>query len=187
MGRFDFQGYSFSSAKEMERAKKEAESIEYTRTKIDFKNRDKLKRLYDSFIDKKTFVTPVGINFMKEIYDELSMYSVQPIQTVPVYVPLDKLQKGPGKLTQDFVDVVKKKNAEQEEQMQIKLRNLRIINVFLILLIVAMFLVVLFGKNSPLQDAEQRVLDKYASWEEQLKDREEAVTAKEQELTLPKK
>jgi hypothetical protein len=45
-----------------------------------------------------------------------------------------------------------------------------------------MFAVVIFGDNSPLKDAEKKIQDKYATWEEQLKEREQSVEEREQQL-----
>lgn len=180
MGRFEYQGYSFATAKEMDLAKKEAESIEYIKAKIDYKDRDKLKKMYDSLVEKQSFITPVGVAFMKEMYQEISMFSAQPVSGVPVTVPIE-LKQG-GKLTKEWKDKSEAKSKAKKEIYEVKLRNSRIINAFLIVLIIAMFAVVIFGKNSPFQDAEEKIQDKYATWEEELNQREQALDIREQGL-----
>lgn len=182
MGRFDFEGYSFATAKEMDLAKKEAESIAYIRAKLDFNDRDKLRKMYDSLAEKQSFITPVGIAFMSEIRNDLSMFSVQTVPGVPVTVPLELTKEKVGKLTSSFMQESEKRNALKKEIRDTKLRNSRIINFFLVLVILAMFGVVLFGNTPAFQDEEQKLQDKYASWQQQLEQKEQELNAKEQEL-----
>lgn len=184
MGRFEFQGYSFATAKEMDLAKKEVESIAYIRAKLDFKDRDKLRKMYDSFVEKQSFITPIGIAFMSEIHNELSMFSVKAIPPVPVTVPLEVNKARVGKLTNSFMQESEKRNAIKKEIRDTKLRNSRIINFFLVLVILAMFGVVFFGNTKAFQDEEQKIQDKYASWQQQLEQKEQELNAKEQELNL---
>ncbi len=65
-----------------------------------------------------------------------------------------------------------------------KLRNMRIVTFFLGFVIVVMFLIAVFGPNSPLEDAEVKAQNKYAAWEQELKEREDAVKEKERELGI---
>lgn len=184
MGRFEYQGFSFATAKEMDLAQKEAESITYIKTKMDFKDREKLRKLYDSLCEKQSFLTPVGIAFMKELYEEVSLYSATPVQAVPVIIPVEAKQGAHGKFTNGFIKDSEQKKAEKKELYYTKLRNSRIVIAFLVLLIIGMFAVVIFGDNSPFQDVEEKIQDKYTAWEEQLKQKEYELNLKEQELNL---
>lgn len=184
MGRFEFQGYSFATAKEMDLAKKEEESIAYIRAKLDFKDRDKLRKMYDSFVEKQSFITPIGITFMKEIQNELSMFSVQTIPPVPVTVPWEQKKSNQGKHTSSFLEESEKRKAIKKEMRDAKLRNSRIIIFFLVLVIAAMFGYVIYGNAPAFQDDEQKLQDKYATWQQQLEQREQELNAKEQELNL---
>lgn len=182
MGRFEFEGYSFDTAKEMDIAKKEAESIEYIKAKMELKDREKARKLYDSLIEKKTFVTPIGINFMMELNKDLSMFSIKPLEGVPVHLPLERIKAGEGKLTKGLIHNSNEKSLKQSDIYKDKLKNSRIINVFLVILVLAMFAVVLFGDNSPFVDAEKKIQDKYATWEEQLNEKEQLLQEREQQL-----
>lgn len=184
MGKFEFQGYSFDTAKEMDLAKKEAESIEYIKAKMELNNREKARVLYDNLIEKQSFITPIGIQFMKELQQDLSMFSSKPLEGVPVHLSLGNAKHEQGKLTKGFITESKERNKQVNDYYQTKLRNSRIMNLGFILIILAMFLVVLFGKNSPLTDAEKKLQDKYASWEEQLKEKEQLLQEKEAQLNL---
>lgn len=182
MSRFEYDGYSFSTAKEMDVAKKEEESIQYIRSKIDKKEREKVKKLYDSLCEKQSFVTPVGIAFMKELYEEVSMFSSTPIQMVPVTIPLNREKAASGKYTKDILTVAEKRKKEKKEECEVKLRNQRIVSGFLVLIIIGMFLILLTSKNSPFTDAQQRVEDKYAKWQQELEEKEAELELREEKL-----
>ena len=184
MGRFEYQGFSFATAKEMDLAQKEAESITYIKAKMDFKDREKLRKLYDSLCEKQSFVTPIGISFMKELYEELSMYSVSTVPGVPVIIPVEAKQGAHGEYTNGFIKDSEQKKQEKNELYHNKLRNSRIVIAFLVLVIIGMFAVVIFSDHSPFQDAEVKIQDKYTNWEEQLKLREKELDAREKELNL---
>lgn len=185
MGRFEYQGYSFATAKEMDLAQKEVESITYIKAKMDFKERDKLRKLYDSLCEKQAFVTPIGIAFMKELYEEVSMYSAVPVPGVPVTIPMEAKKGVHGKITNGFIKDSEQKKQEKREFYHTKLRNSRIVITFLVLIIIGMFAIVIFADNSPFQDAEAKIQDKYSNWEEQLKLKEEELNQREKELNLP--
>lgn len=175
MGRFEFQGYSFDTAKEMDFAIKEAESVKYIKAKTELKDREKARKLYESLVEKNTFVTPIGINFMIELQKEVSMFSTKPIPGVPVHLAFNRTIKREEKMDKNSVDKL-------SEVYKNKLKNLRIVNLFLILLVVAMFAVVIFGDNSPYIDVEQKIQDKYATWEKELREKEDLLNEKEQQL-----
>ena len=184
MGKYEYCGYNFLTAKELDIAKRETESIEYIRAKTDFHNYEKLKKVYTMLGEKHAFVTPIGLNFMMELQQTLKTMSTQPVEGIPVVLPTEQLSKVQGRLTKDFEQVTNQRKQAKREIYEIKLRNSRIISFFLILIIIAMFCAVIFGKNSPLIDAESAIQDKYASWEQSLKERETVIKEKEAELLI---
>ena len=57
-------------------------------------------------------------------------------------------------------------------------------NVFLALLVAGMFFVAMTGNNPNILNYQNAVLNKYAAWEQELTEREQAVREKEQELGI---
>ena len=64
--KFTFQGHTFEDEKQLIAAKKEAEAVEYLRSKTDFNNVNNLRKLYDRILDRDMMETVVGIAFLKE-------------------------------------------------------------------------------------------------------------------------
>lgn len=182
MSRFEYDGYSFATAKEMDIAKKEEESIQYIKSKLDKKEREKVRKLYDSLCEKQSFVTPVGIAFMKELYEEVSMFSATPVPMVPVTIPLSREKAASGKYAKDVLAVAEKRKKAKKEECEVKLRNQRIVIGFLVFIIIGMFFIVFTSKNSPLADAQKRAEDKYAKWQEELQEKEAELQLREEKL-----
>lgn len=63
-----------------------------------------------------------------------------------------------------------------------KLRTYKLVIGVLVLCIVGMLAMVYFSDASPLRDAEQQVLDKYATWQESLQEQEAGLQKKQSEL-----
>jgi fucose permease len=119
---------------------------------------------------------------MKEMQQELALFSTKPLEGVPVHLSLENANPRQGKLTQGFIHESIERSNQLSESYKSKLRSSRIINIGFIFIIIAMFLVLLLGNNSPLKDAEQKLQDKYAAWEEQLKEKEQLLQEKEAQL-----
>ena len=69
-------------------------------------------------------------------------------------------------------------------QLRASLRKSVILNILLILLVIAMFVITLTGNNPTILNYEQKLQNKYAGWEQELTERENAVREKERELSL---
>ena len=92
------------------------------------------------------------------------------------------MKKGAFGRSESFQQMSEDQKQGKKDILQGKLRNLRIINAFLILIIIGMFVSVLLSNNSPFTDAEVKIQNKYSAWEKELSERENAILEKEQEL-----
>ena len=137
--------------------------------------------MYCGLVDKKTFITPVGTDFLVQLRSELLRLgkSAEDVPGVPVTLPRKK-----GKRAESFSQEMESKSRMMADYYQDKLRNSRIITAFLVVVIGIMFLITLFGPNSPFVDAEVKLQDKYAAWEQDIRERENAVRERERELGI---
>ncbi|MDE7325134.1 MAG: hypothetical protein K2N63_02475 [Lachnospiraceae bacterium] len=178
--RFVVDGYSFGTKAEWEEAKREEESIQYIRAKTNLSDLQTVYKVYCGLVEKKTFTTPIGTAFLLELRRGLlTARKEEEIPGIPVTLPRKK-----KKSAELFSREMEDKNRVLAQQYQMKLRNARIVAFFLCVAIVVMFLITMFGPNSPLVDAEVQVQNKYAAWEQELREREEAVGARERELGI---
>lgn len=172
-------GFLFSNKKEYELALDESQTIEYIRSKTDLTNMKTIIKLYSKLIESETFKTPVGYDFLKELQDKLirsNMISKENILPIPMVNHIFN-DNGENLSINQYKQKVKK--------LSINLRNVRIINFFMVVTIIIMFFIALFADKSKYANFETQIIDKYSSWEEELSSREKALD--EREALLNKK
>ncbi len=178
---FVLNGYTYDTKAEWEEAKKEEESIRYIRAKTDLSNPSVALKMYNGFVEKRIFITPVGMEFMQELRKEIlrsGTVKAEDLYGIPVGLPRRK-----GRRT-ELAGENGNKDKMMAEYYRSKLKSMRVVAAMLAIAIIAMFVVLFAGPNSALEDAEIKVQDKYAAWEQELTRREEAVRAREQELGI---
>lgn len=179
-GRFVLGNYSYDTKAEWEEAKKEEESIKYIRSKTNLNDAATVAKLYQAMVTKKTFITPTGMNFMIELREFLlksGQFTAEEIPGVPVLLPRKK-----GKRAIEFEEENENKNKMRASLYQQKLKNARIVIGVLAAVIITLFLITAFGPNSPFVDAEIKVQNKYAAWEQELTQRENELIEREKAL-----
>lgn len=128
---YKLKGYNFVNFAEYQKAKQETDSIEYIRTHTDLTDTKKVAKLYNSLIEKGTFKTVVGYEFLKELQSMLIDGGIITLDTIP-WIKIGRASTEPtgdageGKLAKEY---------------RIRHRNSRIINIFLVLIIAAMIII----------------------------------------------
>lgn len=185
--KFTFQGHTFDDEKQLILAKKEAEAIEYLRAKTDFGNMNHLMKLYNRILDRDMMETVIGIDFLKEIREKLEssgMFTEEQIRPVPLLPAVKKMKKR-AEAQKRSKERMLLERSERQNTM------LKIICFFLTVLVIGMFVIVLTGKRSPLAVRyEEQILNKYASWAEELQAKEDYLRAyvrqlEEQGIEIP--
>ncbi len=171
-------GYEFATREDYDKAKKEAESIAYIKAHTNMKDKQQMLKIYNRASENKMFHTVIGYDFMHQLYLYLIKNEVmekQYIKTIPVDKAVSQRElpedvEAANKLAEQYR--VLYQDSKDKRKLQ------RIIICFLGGLIILMMVMVYFNYRTYDEDA---VLDKYSAWEEELKERENAVTEKEQQ------
>lgn len=177
--------YVFQSMEQARLAEKEKKMIELLVQKTDFNNKDVVTNVYENLVQKQLLKTPVGYDFMNQLRKILlEDYHIpqESIMLIPVSIPVK----------------TNSKTILQDETLKDKLKNMTnqkntfvILTALLASLVIGMFLLIAFSDNVGYINTENKILDKYCKWEEELKEREselkereEAVRQKELEAAL---
>ena len=173
---YTYQGFTFKTEAELAEAKKEAEVVAYIRSQADLGNIKNVVKLYNRLIEKGTLVTPLGIAFLQELRSralESGLVAESSLHTLPEPVKPEKLQ-------------AEKKPSKEKKLMEFykeKSKRLTFTVVVLCIVIVILFAIRLFGTASPFTDYEQKVLNEYACWKEELTEKEASLHEWEERLT----
>lgn len=174
-------GYCFTNAHDYREAKREEETVEYIKANTDLSDLNKTIRLYHKLVERRTLKSVVGFAFLQELRDRILKEGIVSDKDLPAIRVMKE-----EKPIRAYASVLEKEQENKHLAMiqdyQIRLRNSRIINISLLLIILAMLLISIFSDRSLFADYEQQVLDTYSSWEEDLNAREKALEEKESQI-----
>lgn len=178
------EGFYFSNGKIAEQARREANGVKYIRENTDMDNPEILLQLYQKLLEENLFETPVGLGFLKELRDELAAIPSVGEQELAA-IPTDAL------LNQNEVRGVKREmNAERsrmerrQEQWKKRLRASLAVNLFLGIVMIGILVIAMTNDHPNIINYENKLVDKYAQWQQELDEREQTIKEKERELGI---
>lgn len=190
------EGYQFSSKEEAEKAKRELAKVRVLNEKLDEDNLQAVKTLYTTALDQQVFETQIGLSYLRNLQMHLIAEGELREDEKPISVLYSKatLEKEKKLIKEDYAesmrqarDDMKKQIGEQKEltkKAQHKCRMLTAALGILSVMVIAMFAITLTGKNENILNYKNAVTNRYAQWEQELSEREEAVRQKELELGI---
>lgn len=175
-------GFLFYTENDGRQAEAEQRKIEYLEERIDYTRPESILHVYDKAIQEQLFKTPVGLIYLKKLQDFLlKQPKIEPerVKAIPLY---DTYVEIPRKISEP-----NKPNPQRIRQREGKRAQFHIsvaLNILLVLAIIAMFWISFFSEHPNIFNYERALQDRYASWEEELTAREQAVREKERELDI---
>lgn len=175
-------GFQFGSKEDVELAEQELSTVKYIEGRIQNRGSDTIMSVYKGAIERKMFRTPVGYAYMHDLQKKMAAMGVrrEDIPGVPLY------QIYNNNLSEEVtprrtITVPKRKKKSAIIRMN---RTLIMVNIILILLIIALFVINIKGSTPTVLNYKFAIENEYASWEQELKERENAVREKERELNI---
>lgn len=197
---YEAGGFVFRTKKEAELAQREIEGTKYLRQKLDMENPNAVFSIYQNLIEQDLFETPVGYCFLKELRDYLLMIpaiSNEEVLAIPIRYPQTEEEEKKQKKEQKKEEQRKERQKEKEKAKNRKEQKkegknykgrcqfFMVTSLILLISVVSMLLLAATSDNVNILNYENKLIDKYSSWEQELEEREQAV--KEQEQALEEK
>lgn len=197
---YEAGGFVFRTKKEAELAQREIEGTKYLRQKLDMENPNAVFSIYQNLIEQDLFETPVGYCFLKELRDYLLMIpaiSNEEVLAIPIRYPQTQEEEKKQKKEQKKEEQRKERQREKEKAKNKKEQKkegknykgrcqfFMVTSLILLISVVSMMLLAATSDNVNILNYENKLIDKYSSWEQELEEREQAV--KEQEQALEEK
>ena len=203
MARYNIGGYIFDDENKAKEAAKELKAVEYILGQIRDSDEKAVLTVYKKLLNQRMFSTEIGMSFLAQLRQNLLDSEVFTPEDIPPVYSLEEPPKDvtPEEKTEDTnsssdekVSKAKKEKADKKVVAKVtndssEIKRLKAINKVLLILCIALLLCVLgmfyvsTTINSPtILDYEEKLIDKYSSWEQDLTEREEAIKEKEQEL-----
>ncbi len=175
-------GYHFMSVEDAREAQVETVKAEYFGSKLQGKNAESMLAVYDKVLDEKMFETPIGWEYLKKLQRELRRNGVSEgqIRPIPLYVTF--CHKDSRVNTEPARDRIRQSTKVSPDRR--KLQTSVIVNILLGILVAAMFWITLNSNNPNILNYKRKITNEYASWEQDLTERENAIREKESSLGM---
>lgn len=175
---FYVEGYRFGALKDAKQAQMEQKKVAYFRSKLQGKDAQNMLAVYDKILDEKIFSTPVGWEYLKYLQGELRASGVKEEQIRPIPMYLTFIHDAQDEtVARQRIRTVKKRD-KSGDSLKISIA----VNIVMVVLVLAMFLVAINSKNPNILNYKKIVLNEYAAWEQELTERENRIRQKEAEL-----
>lgn len=176
-------GYRFYTEKDAQLAAAELKKIEYLEARIDYSRPDSILMVYEKTIQERIFKTPVGLQYLNGLRDYLlgqPEIDSQRVPEIPLYSTFSGEIREKSNPARNRIKAVNSGKDGEKSGFMISV----ILNVLLVLAVISMFTITLRSDNPNVLNYERVITDRYAQWEQDLTERENAVREKERELKL---
>lgn len=171
-------GYLFLDEEDAELARQEKKKIEYLEQHMDYSSAENVLRVYKKAILERVFKTPVGFEYLKKMQTALLKCGEVEETDVP---PIALYNSYGMKMRQSYAPARERIKPAKQKKAQWPVISV-IVNVILVIAVAAMFGIAIKSDNPNILNYESQLVNKYASWEQELTEREQKVREKEKEL-----
>ena len=173
-------GFVFTDEAEAEQAKKEAQGIHYVEERADMHHPETVLEIYNKMVKQELFETAIGYTYLKDP-------AINNADILPIYVTHPMLEESLKKKLR-----ISAKHQSDEKKKQGKADGYRkkyeitlFISVILAISIIGMFIIASTSDSPTILNYENKLIDKYAEWEQELDEREAALNEREQMVEEP--
>ncbi len=204
--KYVIDGYVFETERQANQARRELEGIRYTKSKLEMDNPEAVLMVYNRILKEKMFSTPIGYNFLRELQEYLlaspviRRRDIHPIDFSPVIEQAKRddeeairIQKVKAKERYKAKEQLRKQRERHKKRdeknfndvnYKRKYQNSLLINVALVVVIIGMFLLVRFSDIPTILDYEDKLINRYEEWEQQLEKREQKIEQYEEQYHI---
>lgn len=177
-------GITYRDPQEAKKAKKEWEGIQFILSENDMEKMETVLAIYNKLAERNILKTEVGAKFLRELKERL--LEAEEIENQRIYgiSPEDEQWLRVRKRDQEKKDALlrEKKRKNVDSYYRQKYYHALILNVLLVAAILIMAYITLNSNQVNILNYENALIDKYASWETSLQEKEAALKAREREL-----
>ena len=164
-------GFKFETEEAAQKARNELEGIEVVRSKVNMRSPETVLEVYNKLIDKRLCKTAVGYSYLHDLQKYLQNTNQIPKESIRD-IPIEPIR---SRVVRDFEHFEEEKRRSQDNVYRDKYKTSLIFNmVFAIAVVVILFLATT-GDSVNIINYENKIIDRYEAWEQELTERESAV------------
>ncbi len=177
------EGYEFLSLEDAKKAKLDKQKIDILGKKVHSTKVSDLEAVYEKAISNKIFSTPVGWYYLAKLRDRLYAAGVKEEDLIPIPI---NLKITDVKLKDEYhpMQYITPPPPKKKKDVRAVVVVLIAMNLILLSMVVAMFVIAMKSETDNIINYKQNVTNRFAEWEQSLKEREKAVRIKERDLRI---
>ena len=173
MEKYVIMGYEFDNKASADTAKNELEMISKIKSQGNMSNHKIALSVYNKLLEDNLFKTPVGLEYLRSLQKELLAVKTidkSEIKAIKINDEKNSEQQPDKKITEYSKNTDKNKKAAQKYKD--KFVKSLIVNIVLVIVIAAMFLIVKYSHRFDEQAFREQIENEYISWQNDLEERE---------------
>ena len=181
-------GFVFTDEAEAEQAKKEAQGIHYVEERADMHHPETVLEIYNTMVKQELFETAVGYTYLKELQEYLIQNpAINNRDILPISVTHPMLEESLRKKLRISAkkESNEKKMLKKSDGYRKKYEITLFISVILAVSVLGMFIIASTSNSPTIINYENKLIDKYAAWEQELDEREAALNEREHTMEEP--
>ena len=181
-------GFVFTDEAEVEQAKKEAQGIHYVEERADMHHPETVLEIYNKMVKQELFETAVGYTYLKELQEYLIQNpTINNRDILPISVTHPMLEESLRKKLRISAkkESNEKKMLKKSDGYRKKYEITLFISVILAVSMIGMFIIASTSNSPTIINYENKLIDKYAAWEQELDEREAALNEREHTMEEP--
>lgn len=171
-------GYLFGSAEDAELARQEAKKTEYLDTHMDYSNQENILLVYKKALNSRIFKTPIGLDYLKKLRTTMIENGMDEHEIPPVLVNMQYERH----FRAENIGPAPRILPMKKETFKSKFIVSVLVNLVLVAAVAAMFYIAINSSAPNILNYEEALTNKYAQWEQDLKERETILKEKESGL-----
>ncbi len=184
--RIIINGFSFADEAEGRQAAKEAEGVRYIREKVDMDRPEHVLHIYNKVVREELFETVIGFSYLKELQEYLrSIPFIEedaildiPVRHTAFERSIRRQEEQAGHRSREGAQKTEVRHADY----RVRYRVMRMLCIVLAVCVAGMFVITATSNSPNILNYEQRLIDRYETWENELTERERALSDREAAL-----
>lgn len=174
------EGFLFISENDARKAEMDISKVKLLQKKANVSRPVDIKAVYEKAIENKIFKTPLGWRYLTDLRSKLLScgYKDEDIIPIPMEISFTRHSAIENLAVRQRIKPEKEKNLEFKRIFPI------VLNIVLALLVILMFIIAATSENDNIINYKSNITNRYASWEQDLKERERAVRQAEKKLGI---
>jgi hypothetical protein len=174
-------GYEFETEIDAQKATLDLQKIKVLNSRAKVSSPKEIKAVYEKAIENKIFRTPIGWEYLNGLRTKLleNGYTEEDLIPIPLGITVTRHSAIENLNVQQRI-----KPEKEKEPAEFKRVFPIVLNIMLIILVIIMFVIAATSESDNIINYRRNVTNRFASWEEDLKEREKKVREAEKRLGI---